>query len=265
MKNWIKISLSLAVIVVYATMASSSAKQKITTTVTPTAPTFKVPTYAYVPPAHATIVNNDLKILLIEPKYNEKFKYADYRIFNDFSKFMVGDINESLTAKGYLVRGPFDNYEGALYTDKVESDLLLNIQIDFDLNDQNINWSGNEILVSGKKQTAVYRTDYKMNGFFMLSGKVILSLSEPLTKEKIWVKNVQLKQRKINIVSTRDYKMLRDYSVAFEAEPNFANPFIPAMQDYYKEILDIAWANLDPNELNNLKKYVKEIREKKKY
>jgi hypothetical protein len=37
------------------------------------------------------------------------------------------------------------------------------------------------------------------------------------------------------------------------------------MQDYYKEILNIAWANLDPNELASLKKYTKEIREKKKY
>jgi hypothetical protein len=37
------------------------------------------------------------------------------------------------------------------------------------------------------------------------------------------------------------------------------------MQDYYKEILDIAWTNLDPNELASLKKYTKEIREKKKY
>ena len=33
------------------------------------------------------------------------------------------------------------------------------------------------------------------------------------------------------------------------------------MQDYYKEILDIAWTNLDPNELASLKKYTKEIRE----
>ncbi len=265
MKNWIKISLSLIVIGCYSIMASSSARKKITTTVTPTAPTFKVASYAYTPPAHASVGANDLRILLIAPHYNEKFKYADYRIFNDFSKFMVSDINESLTSKGYIVRGPFENYEGALYTDKFESDLLLNVQLDFDLNDQNINWSGNEILVSGKKQTAVYRTDYKMSGFFTLSGKVTLSLSEPITKEKIWVKNVQLKQRKINIVSTRDYKTLRDYSAPFEAEPNFANPFIPAMQDYYKEVMDITWANLDPNELASLKKYVKEIREKKKY
>jgi hypothetical protein len=61
------------------------------------------------------------------------------------------------------------------------------------------------------------------------------------------------------------YKNLRDYSAAFETEPSFSNPFITTMQDYYKEILDIAWTNLDPNELTSLKKYTKEIREKKKY
>jgi hypothetical protein len=178
---------------------------------------------------------------------------------------MAGDINESLTAKGYTVRGPFENYEGALYTDKIESDLMLNVQIDFDLNDQNVIWNGTEILVSGKRKTAVYNTQYKFSGFFVLSGKLNLSLSEPVTKEKIWVKNIPLKQRKINIISSGVYKNLRDYTAAFETEPSFSNPFITTMQDYYKEILDIAWTNLDPNELASLKKYTKEIREKKKY
>jgi hypothetical protein len=178
---------------------------------------------------------------------------------------MTGDLNESLTAKGYTVRGPFENYDVALYTDKVESDLLLNVQIDFDLNDQNIAWTGSEIQVSGKKKSAVFNTLYKLNGFFVLSGKLNLSLSEPITKEKIWVKSIPLKQSKINIVSTGTYKILRDYSAAFEKEPSFSNPFVTIMQDYYKEILDLAWTNLDPNELASLKKYTKEIREKKKY
>ena len=263
MKNWIKILLSFVVIIVYATMVSSSAKKKYSAKPAPI--TFKVPNYEYAPPTQSSVGSTDLKILLLEPRFNEKFKYADYRIFNDFSKFMAGDINESLTAKGYTVRGPFENYEGALYTDKVESDLLLNVQIDFDLNDQNVIWNGTEILVSGKRKTAVYNTQYKFSGFFVLSGKLNLSLSEPLTKEKIWVKNIPLKQRKINIISSGVYKNLRDYTAAFETEPSFSNPFITTMQDYYKEILNIAWDNLDPNELASLKKYTKEIREKKKY
>lgn len=264
MKNCIKISLSLAVIIVYAAIATSSAKKKFVA-VAPAPPTFTVPSYAYTPPAHASISGNDLKILVVEPKYNDKFKFADYRLFNDFKKFMAGDINESLTTKGYLVRGPFENYEGAMYTDKTESDLLLNIELDFDLNDQNINWKGTEILVSGRKKTAVYTNIYKLDGYFTLSGKINISISEPITKEKVWVKNVQLKQRVIRIASKNEYKHLRDYALAFETEPTFANPFIPALKDYYKEILDITWASLDPNELSSLKKYVKEIREKKKY
>ena len=263
MKNWIKILLSFVVIIVYATMVSSSAKKKYVAKPAPI--TFKVPNYEYAPPSQTSAGSNDLKILLVEPRFNDKFKYADYRTFNDFSKFMAGDINESLTAKGYTVRGPFENYEEALYTDKVETDLLLNVQIDFDLNDQNVIWSGSEIKVSGKKKTAVFNTFYKMNGFFVLSGKLNLSLSEPITKEKIWVKNIPLKQRKINIISSAVYKNLRDYTAAFETEPSFSNPFVTTMKDYYKEILDIAWANLDPNELASLKKYTKEIREKKKY
>jgi hypothetical protein len=142
---------------------------------------------------------------------------------------------------------------------------LFNAQIDFNLNDQNINWSGIQVLSGGKKKNAVYSTQYKIDGFFLLSGKVNFYISEPITKEKIWVKNIQLKPKKVPVTSNLLYKNLRDYSSAFESDPNFANPFLISMEEYYKEILNITWANLDPNELNTLKKYTLEIRENKKY
>lgn len=263
MKNWIKILLSFVVIIVYATMAISSAKKTYRTVNKPV--TFKVSNFEFSPPSQAKTGSGNLKILLIEPHFNEKFKYSEILIFNEFLKSFSGDLNELLTSKGYIVRGPFENFENALYSDKMESDLLLNLQIDFNLNDQNINWSGIQVLSGGKKKNATYSTQYKIDGFFLLSGKVNLYISEPITKEKVWVKNIQLKPKKVPVISNLMYKNLRDYSTAFESDPNFANPFLISMEEYYKEILNITWSNLDPNELNTLKKYTTEIRENKKY
>ena len=85
-------------------MVSSSAKKKMVTVAKPLA--FKVPSYEYAPPSQTSVGSNDLKILLVEPRFNDKFKYADYRTFNDFSKFMAGDFNESLTEREFTKKSP---------------------------------------------------------------------------------------------------------------------------------------------------------------
>jgi len=100
MKNWIKILLSFVVIIVYATMVSSSSKKKYSGKPAPI--TFKVSNYEYAPPTQSSVGSSDLKILLLEPRFNEKFKYADYRIFNDFSKFMAGELMSLLPRKAIL-------------------------------------------------------------------------------------------------------------------------------------------------------------------
>ena len=87
MKNWIKILLSFVVIIVYATMVSSSAKKKYQTKQAPL--TFKVPNYEYAPPAQTSVGSTDVKILLLEPRFNDKFKYADYRTFNEIGRAHV--------------------------------------------------------------------------------------------------------------------------------------------------------------------------------
>ena len=84
MKNWIKILLSFVVIIVYATMAISSAKKTYRTVNKPA--TFKVSNFEFSPPSQAKTGSGNLKILLIEPHFNEKFKYSEILIFNEFLK-----------------------------------------------------------------------------------------------------------------------------------------------------------------------------------
>lgn len=253
--------LTVLLVLVYGAFfwASSSSKQIVNT-----APPINAPIYDYEPPSKAPAKSAQVVFLLVDPAYQEKFAYSSYKIFSDFSKAMSADYNESLTAKGYSVRGPFEYYDQVVYNDKKESDLLLQVEIDFDINSSNVNWVYAPEWVSGKGRYAVYKASYTYSGYFILSGKVNLVAAEPLTKEKLWAKSIPLKQKEVHIVPF--YKSPdKNFNLGFSRDPGVINPMIEALQDYYKQVFNTSWNHLDPNELAPLKKEVLEIREKKKY
>jgi hypothetical protein len=225
----------------------------------------RVPSYDYAPPPAEKAKSAQVVFLMVNPVYQEKFQYSSYQLFNDFSKAMAGDFNEALTAKGFSVRGPFEYYDNVVYNDKKESDLMLQVEIDFNINSSNVNWTGAPVYVSGRGKTTVYRTEYTYDGYFVLSGKINLVVSEPLTKEKLWAKSIPLQQKQINIAPIYRATRQLDYSTAFTRDAGVMNPMIDVLEDYYKQIFNTAWMHLDPNELSPLKKEVLEIREKKKY
>lgn len=241
----------------------ASATQKATPP--PPPPTIKVATYDYSPPQHEKPKSAQVVFLLVDPSYQEKFKYSNYKLFSDFSKAMAADYNEALTAKGYTVRGPFEYYDQVVYSDKKESDLMLSVEIDFDLNDQNINWMPHQYYISGKGKYVQYGTNYSIGGFFVLSGKINIVVSEPITREKLWAKSIPLKQKQIPVSSYYYHEQLKNYNIPFSKDPLIINPITKALEEYYQYVFNTSWNHLDPNELTPLKKEVVEIREKKKY
>lgn len=254
--------ISAAVLAAYCVLfcASAPAKQ---VSVPPTP--IKVPAYDNAPPSAAKAKSAQVVFLVVDPHYQEKFKYSSYKLFSDFSKAMAADFNEAMTAKGYSVRGPYEYYDQAIYSDKKESDLLLQVEIDFDINSSNVNWSTVPVYVSGSGRNTIYKNEYSYSGYYVLSGKINLVVSEPITKEKLWAKSIPLKQKQVNIAPLLRAPYQLDYSIAFTRDAGVMNPMIEALEDYYKQIFTTAWNHLDPSELTPLKKEVAEIREKKKY
>lgn len=252
--------LTLFLVVMYAALYWASAgPQKVAQ-----APAIRVPTYDYTPPEKLPAKSANVVFLLVDPAYPERFRYGKTKIFSDFSKAMSADFNEAMTAKGFSVRGPYEYYDQVVYSDKKESDLLLTIDIDLDLNDQNIKWHPWRYVVSGVGRNAVYDTHYTYDGFFVLSGKVNLVVSESITREKLWAKSIPLRQKEINI-KTFYYHPTQSFQKGLTEDPDVMNPIIDVLENYYKEVLSTAWTHLDPSELTTLKKEVIEIRQRKVY
>lgn len=257
MKNKVKKLSSLLAVVVYIILFIGSATQQNVSK-----PTLKVATYDFVPPSTAPVNSAKITLLLVHPQYAKKFAYSDISIFNKFSQSMSEDFNEMLIAKGYTVRGPFPIYDNIIYSDKKESNLLLEVEIDLDLNDSNVEWTNVVDVSSLLIRSSATTNAYKFKGNLVLSGKISLTLSEPFTREKLWAKNIPLLQKPVYVTSTLTYPAIKLYNIALKEDSGIINPLTNALEELYTTIFNTAWEQLNPNELKPLLKQVEEIRVK---
>lgn len=242
---------SFLTVIVFLILFAGSATQKSSIASVP----LKVGAYSFAPPQTAPPGSAKISFLLIDPCYAMTFKYSGIKVFSDFSKAMSGDMNQTLTAKGYFVRGPYQSYDDAVYDDKKGSDLMLKVDIDPDLSLANVQ-AQSRVVGFGQYQRMVYT----FNGFMVLSGKVNLVASEALTREKLWAKSIPLEQKQVQISSSQTYQSPQDFAIALTNDPGVVNPLVDAMEGYYKSVFATAWDHLDPHEFQPLKASVKEIR-----
>jgi hypothetical protein len=199
----------------------------------------------------------------LKPSYAEAFEGEKERLFRKFIDNMEGDFEEMLVAKGYSIRGPYDSYDEIVFSDKTETDLLLETDINF-----SYEWSAGALRVKkGYKGTYVSNPNtYFIDGRLAIGGKINLVIKESLTQEKLWIRSISLEEKMIPI-KTAEYKghAYEEVMGAIGEDVGLHNPLYLALNEYYQKSLKTAWNHLDPNELTLLKSQVKELRKKKGY
>ncbi len=220
--------------------------------------------FDWTPPSTATTKSSDIAIILVRPIYEEKFKDSKAPIYQRFSKNMGSDFEEMLIAKGYTIRGPYDTYDEIVFSDKSETDLMLEVEIDF-----SSTWANNAFKKSADALSAALgQTSYKywLDGELLMGGKINLVIRESVTLEKLWIKSLKLSDKSIKVITNKVSASNDD--TAFNQLVNSAgylNPISTLLDEYYQQALTTAWNQLEPQELRALKKQVKELRSKKGY
>ena len=164
------------------------------------------------------------------------------------------DFEETLTAYGYGIKGPFSTFDEMTYLDKEQSDLVLLPSIVLTVSQQ-IKWKGGYEVGAGSNVT--------------VEGGFRFVISESMTQEKLWVKN---------IVNER---MTAPVPVLFMGAPKFGGvPDIEVIMAYYPGVYNnvgryfLAQYNttlkqmtnhLHPKELEMLKKKAMQVREKVRF
>ena len=100
-----------------------------------------VPDFAFSPPSPVAPGSAGINIAMIEPTYSGNFIYARKSPFKQFRDNMGKDFEQILTARGYILKGPYETYDLMTYSDKNECELGLDIEINVEIIETSGGWT----------------------------------------------------------------------------------------------------------------------------
>ena len=208
-------------------------------------------------------------------------------LFDDFANTMTNDFIEVLNARGYGVTGPYKMYGDIIHPVKEGNDLLLTAEVNIIAETKNIRIGK---AYSGNRWTLV--------GSVNVICDVKLVLSECLTNEPMWTKNVTLDPFTVQMNSlypfytgaglaslaaqygkipveglnsiSQDTYSTRVFpncpiGVFLEKDNKFHSDLGRVLKTQYKEALSVVYTYLDPREMTIVKNQAMELRKRKVY
>lgn len=239
---------SAATLIVFALLFWASAtQQKITTPLV-------IPDFDFSPPSSAEPGSAGLKIALFDPIYPGNFAYSNKSPFKQFRSSMGKDFEEILTARGYIVKGPYEAYDLMTYSDKTECELGLFADIELNIDKTSGGW---RYTPPGPYGTGNFS---RYEGTLTLSGKITLYVSETFTKQKLIVKSLPIPQSDLAVKAEGKYQGFQQESTIPLDDPGVHNPIANALKDFYQSTMKRAWDLLPKEDLIRVKNQVPQIR-----
>ena len=249
---------SAALVIFFIILFGASATQK-NAMVVPAKQTF---TFDYKTPHPAQSGSANFTIVLISPHYWSSFRYNNVDIFANYRRYIEKDIEQLLIDKGFHVKGPFNSYDEMIFDDKKEADIAMEISIEPTFTAADGSWKQYVPLAFSANPP----TYYYYSGTVSLIGKIVLTGSEPLSHEKLWLKSVEIPSiTDINVTTSNRNFAAPVANAEFFNDPNVYNALGNALQQQYANILSKMDAYLSPEDLHTLKPQIKELKNKKGY
>jgi hypothetical protein len=251
--NALKTFLVLSVVVLNACVAPRTA-----TTETP-----KIqPRFDYAPKGTGTPGSAGLTIALINPSFAEDLN--NINPFDGMRKNMANDFEELLTAKGFKIRGPFEQFGELLYDDKQNSDFIFEVEVD--LNFRDIDRKRQTITETNWGKILNPYTNESSDTYYMYSGQGTIACNLVLTAkstnydEKLWKKNISLpaipfeyegKAKWISSNATLLDEIQKDNSVF--------NGISKLLESQYTAIFDLVDRQIDVDEMKTVAAAAKKV------
>lgn len=207
----------------------------------------------------------DLTIAVVRPDWARESSVTSQTYKNfaaGFSSSLAADLDKILIAKGIKVSGPHASYDDITYSDKKSADLALTPTVF--LTASEMRFGAPALVGSGGV------VDYVERKFsFTLQGFVEFVLVESLSRQKLWVKKLELEPQQIQGVQAFAANVETDPTTGAATRVDVGNVLYKgieesigdAMMKWYPVIAQKAWTYLDPEEMATLKPQVAEIRE----
>jgi hypothetical protein len=214
-----------------------------------------VPDYSNSPQSPVVPGSAGIIIALFQPVYTGNFAYSSKSPFKQFRVSMGTDLEEILTARGYILKGPYDEYDLMTYSDKEQCMLGLFSRIDLNITRTSGGWTQHS-----SRQIAKGYSEFE--GTITLSGKITFFISETFTQQKLLVKSLSIPQQiDIPVKAEGRYHYGMNPDAIPLDDPGVHNPIASSLVEFYKTTMKRAWDLLQKEELLRISDQVPEIRE----
>ena len=168
-------------------------------------------------------------------------------LFRNFARNMANDFGEILTARGFSVKGPFQEYDLMTYSDKEGSDLVLTAEVEFTSDLTQLN----------------YTTLRRVEGPLTVSCHINLVARESITNNRLWTKSVAVTPLRVELVSRKTYPSGASLHTLLVNENQFHGALGHALEAQYTEIMNRIYGYLDAREMMTVKQAALDLRKRK--
>ncbi len=168
-------------------------------------------------------------------------------LFKTFTSNMTKDFSEILTARGFSVKGPFQDYDIMTYTDKEGTDLILTAEVEFRSDTTQIRPSGFG----------------NLNGAIIVSCHVNLVAYESLTRNRLWTKSVAITPITVELISRKLYPNGATLATLLVNENKFHNDVGRALESQYTEIMNRIYGYIEPEAMAIVGEAAQNLRKQK--
>ena len=168
-------------------------------------------------------------------------------LFKTFASNMTKDFAEILTARGFSVKGPFQDYDIMTYTDKEGTDLILMAEVEFS---------------SDTTQIRPSRIG-RLSGSIIVTCHVNLVAYESLTRNRLWTKSVAITPITVELISRNVYPNGASLATLLINENKFHNDVGRALEGQYTEVLNRIYGYIEPESMTIVGEAAKKLRNQK--
>jgi len=173
------------------------------------------------------------------------------------------DFEKVLIARGFRTLGPFRDKDLLTYPQREQCDFAIEPKVFIDILDE-VTWTEepkrSKQIIDNIKQPFV--SAGAVNGTMTVQARIELHVYEPLSWEKMWIKNAST-----DVIPKLSYSYKYNFVESNRVVGDDSRPEIlsKVLSDSYKDILDKIYLYLDPREFKALSEKAKEIRQKKRF
>ena len=172
-----------------------------------------------------------------------------------FTRALRDNFLELVTCRGFVTRGPFGTFDEMVFPDRDGSNLLLESVVDANVQYTDVQKMAycqgglRAMMCTADAISSSAPSEFTVRGTLVFSGRVTLSLKEPVTNTRMWAKSIELGNTSVPFQGTSVYSGALTSNLNIRRDVGLLIALTPKMEEIHRVVLTTADKYLDPSEV----------------